>query len=509
MKEEILPGDRARSESKQVFWNYFSILSGQLGSMALNLFILSISARALQPAGYGVLSLFLMVVSLLTMLVINWPNQAIVRFGKEEFLKTGKIAEVFWARIVIFAFALAASLAIIFFLGDRITGYIGISRNGLYLLVSYILISSVYEMAPCVLQATGNMKVFGFLPVFEKSATLALLLLVFFRVIPVSVPSVLLCTMAGQAVVIIVALSKAKPGVFRPLEFPGYRMRQILGYSWSLSIGAATSFAVGWIDIVIIRLFLPVSSVGVYSVAYKGMTFLSAMIMSTISLTFPLITSLRTTGRYDLIVRYLDELIPPGVLVWSFFLSFIIAVSGLFIPLLLGESYRPAITPFVILVIGIAFNSIGCFYSGITGAFDLVKETVLMSVFLSIFNLLGDVLLVPAMGINGASVAKVISISAINLFYIPLINHQGSFGARRKRFLVNIWAMPALITLLGCLVFQSWYLRVAVFTAVVAVFLVIAKRAGVFSERTTEIVNYVDMPLMLKNTINKVIRRMS
>jgi len=52
-------------------------------------------------------------------------------------------------------------------------------------------------------------------------------------------------------------------------------------------------------------------------------------------------------------------------------------------------------------------------------------------------------------------------------------------------------------------------MRLAVFAAVVAAFLAVAKRSGVFSERTTEIVNYVDMPLMLKNTINKVIRRMS
>ena len=512
MKEEILPEDRTKSESKQIFWNYFSILSGQLGSMVLNLFILSITARLLQPAGYGILSLFLMVASLFATLIINWPNSAIIRFGKEEFLKTGKIAEVFRARVVIFAFTLASSLAIVFFLGSRITGYIGMEKSGLLVLVLYILINSVYEMVPYTLQATGNMKVFGSMPIFEKSVTLLLLLLVLFGIIRISVTNILLCAIAGQIVVIIIALTRVSPALQGPGGFSRQRIRQMLGWTWSLSIAAVASFAFGWIDVVIIKMFMQeVSSVGVYSVAYKGMTFLSAMIMSTISLTFPLITSLRTTGRNDLIVRYLDELIPQGVLVWSFFLSFIISVSGLFVPFLLGASYTQTILPFMILSVGISFNSITCFYIGIMSAFDLVKEIVFISIFLSIINLLLNVLLVPVpwLGINGAAAAKALSIFVSNYFYISLINRQGSFGSTRKRFIAYFWSLPALITFLGCLFFQSWFMRLAVFAAVVAAFLAVAKRSGVFSERTTEIVNYVDMPLMLKNTINKVIRRMS
>ena len=509
MKERLQGKELVNSEGKQIFWNYFSILSGQLGSMALNIFILSITARVLQPAGYGILMLFLMVVSLISMLIINWPNAAILRFGKEEFLKTGKIAEVFWARMVILAVSLAVSIVLIFIFGDRITGYIGIGRNGLLILVPYILLNTVYEMIPYTMQATGNMKTYGFLPVFEKSATLFFLLLVFFKIIPASVMTILVCTMAGQVVMVAVAFSKIKPDLLRPVRFLAERARQILGYSWSLSIGAASTFIVRWIDIVIIKIFMPVSSVGLYSISYKGMTFISAMIMSTVGLTFPLITSLRTTERKDLIVRYLDELIPQGVLVWSVFLSFVISVSGLFIPLFLGESYRQSVTPFMILAVAIAFNSIACFYSGIVGSFDLIKESVLISIFLSIFNLLGDVLLIPRIGLNGAAITKVVSIAATNILYIPMINRQGSFGARKDRYSVNIWAMPALVTLIGCVFLKAWYLQIAVFAGVTVLFLVLARAAGVFKEKTSEIINFIEMPLMIKNAINKIIRVMA
>ena len=498
--------DLTITEGKQIFWNYCSILTGKLGSAVLGIVILTIKARLLQPEGYGILSLFLMVAGFISILLINWPSAAIIRFGREEFIRTGRIGEIFWARLFIFAITFIIGLFILCLFKDWIISYIGIEERFFYVIIFYILITSSSELVSYTLQATGKMKIFGFLPLIGSISNLVLLSLLLFDIIPVSVVNVIFCTIISQIIIILVAFPAFQIKYFSPLIILKSRIYQIVKYSWPLIFGAASAFIVGWIDLIVIKMYLSTANVGIYSLAYQGATFLLALVMSIIALTFPLITSLRTTDRIDLIKQYLDDLIPQGVLVWSIFLSGVIAVSGIFFPLVFGKSYQLAVVPFMILLIWISFSAIGCFYSGVMSAFDMIPMMTALGILVSVLNVAGDFLLIPKIGIVGAAIATTISISVGHVLRIPVTNKCKKLGSNLHRYLACVCAAPALITLIGCLLFTNPASQIAIFIFVSLSSIMVAKKTGLFKKETLDFIDFIDMPDFLKKGIIKVYR---
>ena len=104
------------SEEKHFFWNYLSLGAGQSGAYISQLLLTIIIARAIRPEGFGILSLFLMISGIFCMLLIDWPNSSIIRYGKKEFIETERISEIFWARFTILLVTFLIALFILLFL---------------------------------------------------------------------------------------------------------------------------------------------------------------------------------------------------------------------------------------------------------------------------------------------------------------------------------------------------------------------------------------------------------
>jgi O-antigen/teichoic acid export membrane protein len=499
------------AEEKQVFWNYLAILVGQFGSSVLAIFTAVITARLLQPEGYGILALFLMVIGLSGTLFIDWPNAAIIRYGKEEFIKTEKIAEVVWARIIIFATTFCTISLSLYLFKDWIVEYIGIETRFFYLIIVYILVSSVAGLSLYVLQAVGKLKVFGIVPFIRSITYFLLLIFIVLKLSSINVVDIILIGIISQIIMIFIVFSTVKLQWFYPPKILRSRIYQIISYAWPMVFGALSAVVIGYIDTIVIKEYLSTADVGIYSIAYMGMTFVSVIILSVVSLLFPLITSFRVQGKINLIKQYIDDLIPQGVFVWSIFVSIVTIIGAIIIPLLFGESYRAATLPFMVLLLGVSFMSIASFYSGVITTFDLLKKMVLVSVLISVLNVIGDLLLVPRMGLVGAATATSLSFLIANVIYVPflnksLINKCRKLDSGYKRYFVSVYNIPMLLSLFVCLFVSDWLLKIPIFTLIIVISIIVAKKTGLFKKETLDFIDFIEMPFFLKKGIIRVYR---
>lgn len=492
-------------EIKQSFWNFVSILTGQVGSAFLGIVILSLTAGLLGPDRFGVLSLFLMVTGAAGMLFLNWPNAAIIRYGKEEFVSSGTIHKVVWARLLLLIPTFLVALALLLGYADRITTYIGMARNSFYLIVLYLAFAGLSEIIICLLQATDKMKLYGLLPFFSKVFTLLLLLLMTFKLVTVNIENIIWFNIGSFVVIIIAGLAVVKPQQLLPFSLAWPDLKKITKYSWSITLGAISSIIVGWIDLVFIRKYMAMSDVGVYSLSYKGFSFLLLINMSIINLTLPLMVALKTKGRSDLINRYLDDLVSVGVMLWSLSLVAVIPLATFFIPIVFGQNYGAAIIPFVILTIALAFNTIGSFYSSVTAAYDMVLGTVLISILVSVVNITGDILLIPKIGISGAAVATTLAIGLGNILYIPLLKGKPELSYSRRRYRVVFMISPLLLCLGASLFFTAWYGQALVSIAIIAASLYLLPRLGIIKTETLTLLEIIEMPVGVKSILRRIL----
>jgi O-antigen/teichoic acid export membrane protein len=86
-----------------------NVVLGNVGKMLIGIFSFTLVVRILGPEKYGNLVLFVTVVSVAG-IFLNWNNNAIVRFGKEEYLENDRLRETFSASLFL---AISSSLVII------------------------------------------------------------------------------------------------------------------------------------------------------------------------------------------------------------------------------------------------------------------------------------------------------------------------------------------------------------------------------------------------------------
>ena len=86
-----------RSGVKTSFWDYLSLLSSNLFLIPLGIFSAAMTTRILGTEGYGYITVFNLVTTLVVMLTTNWTAASLVRFGREEYDQNGKINYAFWA----------------------------------------------------------------------------------------------------------------------------------------------------------------------------------------------------------------------------------------------------------------------------------------------------------------------------------------------------------------------------------------------------------------------------
>lgn len=502
------------TEEGQIFWDYLSVIFGQVGFSIVFLVTTIILAQALQPEGYGILTLFLMVTGICLTLFMNWPNAAIICYGKEEFIGEGFIRETFWGRFVIFALSFTGITVILFLIKDWLITYIGISVQGFPLILLYIGFFSIGEIFSNIFLAIGMIKLYSFNLFLRAVCPLVLLISFLFLFKGFTVTEIIILMIISQVIVFLLPIMVIKIQWIYPPKIDFERIKKMLSYSWPLIVGAASAILIGYIGTILIKYYFTSYEVGVYAVAYNNSTLMFGIMLALNPVLFPLFMIFKVQNRYDLIQIYINKTTPIGIFLWNILISVVIIFSSLLIPFLFGNPYQDATLPFMILIAGVSFQSISGFYSSIYSAFEQTKSLVFISVLISLVNIAVMFLLVPIFGILGAAVATSIAYIVGNLVYLPIMNfltknENNYIKIDSKRYLDVLYNIPSLIILCLCIFFSEWWQHVFVGFFIIIISFIYVKKSGLFCKESIELISFIEMPGILKKNIIKTFRWLS
>ena len=491
MKDEVV---------KSSFWDYSSLVSSKFASFPLQILTVSIATRILGTEGYGTLALFLLISQLVFLFGVNWTSASVMRYGREEYVKEHKINKIFWGRNLIVLPSLIILFGGLILFKNRILNYIGMPQSGMWFLFLYIAGITLLNYVQYIQQAVGQLRLYALSNIAEKLlSAIGLLIILTVAAFPKNIFAVIAVYVLSISCVAFVFAGLIERKHFLPVEFNKEIIKKIFCFSYPIIFGSASASVVNWIDVIVIKKYMNISDVGVYTLSYQGMMVLQGISMSLIAVLGPIMVTFLVEDRQDLIVKFVKRIIPQGVLLWCLFLSLTIFLSPYLIPLIFGNSFSGSVLPFSILMLGLGFNCLACFCSPLLTAYELIKQSMAVNVLLALVNLAGDFLLVPKLGINGAAVATSFSFSLAAILYLVIINRRLKLHEWRQIFS----ATPIFVTVLAFLLFDNFWVKSSGLIFVLIISMILAKRLAIFRKDDFTMFSKVEIPRLVRQTINK------
>lgn len=386
----------------------------------ISLLYMSLLARTLGPDDLGEWTMVMGAATLLHSLLLNWMHPATVRFGREEWSRTGSLAATWasrWPFLLLGFSCVGVFLLLIpfqwlprlFHLNNEMTLVVFISMLGLWL----------SSEAQNMLQARGEFPRLGYLTVSAGLVSITILLLLMLDFIAVTSLYAIIITVQGLNALF---WSGVLLRIWRGSSFhwqrpaPEHLQRNLL-YAWPLIPGFLLGFISDWGDQLIIRYFLSSSEVGLFQSAYQLMLLFLGISSVISSILLPRLIDksyISSDGAREFMVTSGPTIIALGL----FPLILVITVVPYLFSLLMGAQFLDATNVFVILCMVIPSSLLSSFYGvffNIQGRFW--HSTVLLGGTKIVINIALSLLLVPVIGIMGSAVATVISYGALQYLY--------------------------------------------------------------------------------------------
>ena len=116
-----------------------SLQAGQSASLLTGAVSVAVVSRLLGADRYGVLTLFLAVAQYAVIFSVSWTSASVIRFGRDEFLRTASLRKVFWTRLAIVGPCVAVAFAAIWLAQGPITSLMDLPPACLGLVMAVIV----------------------------------------------------------------------------------------------------------------------------------------------------------------------------------------------------------------------------------------------------------------------------------------------------------------------------------------------------------------------------------
>ena len=413
---------------------FLSFSIGGYINALIGLLTVPIVTRMLSPEQYGIASLISIIVEMLVVFCSLALDQSFVRFFYEvEEEERGKLLkDCLYYPVFITIF----SSLIIFIFRNQISIFIlGKKEKVIWLIIVFSIVALIIKsFAFLVVRMQQKGGLYSFFYILIKVVEFSFILL-FFKIYgndyKVIVLATLFSTLITSLLMIVVERKIWKLGGKRKIE-----KKELLNFSAPLVLTLALTWDFGSSDKITIKIFSNLKELGLYSGAFR--------IVSVISVIQTGFTSFWTPFIYERYSKNPDDLVfykkANDYLSLIFFLiGFSILATRNIIIILLGEKYYDSlfIVPMLIFV-PIMYLISETTMMGI-GFKKKSKYFLYISIIVAIFNIIGNILLVPKYGAKGAAISTGISyiifFSLRTYFSLKLIN----FGFNLKRiYMVTI-----------------------------------------------------------------------
>jgi O-antigen/teichoic acid export membrane protein len=420
-------------EYKRIFKDGIHLFAGKLGTVVISLVDMMILARILTTEEMGAYSLALMIVNLALIVGLNWSDTSVVRHGREEYVKRKKINQSFWARIYLFVpVIIIFALAFLIF-GKQITDYVGIDHKFIIILIAMFVLNGLLNFINYIYQSTDQMKKSAYVLLSQKIFYLICLATVFFGLIQGNIIVIFLLINISFLLAVIMNIITFDFKKILPYKFSKTYFKRIWSYSWPQLLGFPGIYVINYIDLFVIKKYMALHYVGVYTLAYNVFINITAFIMIMHTIFLPLIVEYRTTRKFDLIGNHIKKT-PIFLGCWIILVAIGLLLSNKIIPLIFSNKYIESVPSFEILLIASVFYFISIYLLPIVNAFDLIFYSQIFNLIKAGVNVAADFILVPKMGIIGAAYGTLLSyFTGLCLTIILLImKRKMIFGQAQK-----------------------------------------------------------------------------
>lgn len=417
-------------EYQRIFKDGINLYLGKIGGIAITFINLMLLTRVLTTEEMGKYSLFLMVVNLALVFALNWSLPSLVRFGREEYIQYGKSNQTFWATFYIYITGSVIALFLLVIFQKQIADYIGIDKGWILLLICMFILNGGISLIIKIQQSMDKMKKSAYVAFLQKLFFMAVLLFVFFNDFDTKLGLILIFINLSFLISLLINIPGINFKGLAPHALNKKYLQKVWTYSWPQLIGFSGLYVINYIDLYVIRRFLTLEDVGLYSVAYNGFANIIVMIMVINTLFMPLIVEYRAQGKFHLIRSYAKKM-PLCALCWIGLVAIGIMLSKYFIPLVFSAKYMDSIPSFNILLITTAFYFISIYLLPIVNAFDLILYSQIFNIIKSLVNIGADFIFIPAYGIIGAAYGTMAAYGVGVLLTITLVylKKRSIFGA--------------------------------------------------------------------------------
>ncbi len=229
------------------------------------------------PEVFGKYSLVFSVIQIGCAAILSWPNQALLRFGRETFRSKGYLGEPLGARLVIHAALSSILIALMLIFLGPLAAHMDVSRNDFFwLFLAAIVVLPASEIGLLAAQACGRFRAYGMAPVLQRAVQLGA---VFFVMVglPPTWQLLLGFSILGYLASALLSWRDVPSEALRPVISIS-EISRALRYAWALPLATLGAFLLQWMDLWFIRAYMDVASVGHYAWAYT-LTMLATSIL--------------------------------------------------------------------------------------------------------------------------------------------------------------------------------------------------------------------------------------
>lgn len=388
-----------------IFFSLLKVLVIFLG-LVTNIFII----RRLTVSDYGIFSVVMMLVGLITTFGFSWSSAPIVYYGGIEKLKYGNINKTFWSRNIIVGTSLLIITNVFLIFKNQINNYIGLKSSNLILLWLYVSVAEDYLSHYFL--AIKKQILSSLLSVTAKIIYLLLVFLLEF-----DVKTLIILNIISHSSVLLYSLKINKSDVNK-FDFDLKWFKEVLNFSiWQL-FGFSGLYLINFGDIAVIKYFLTTEDIGIYNAAYKIFNTISSFAYVISSYYAANVSNYFNSKNTKMIYKffYRERFYIFTVSIFAHFFAMIF--SKFLIVTLYGERYLGSVNILNILLIASIFNYLAVFYVIYYNANKKYKVLQYVNLFRAIINIVLDIFFIKIIGIIGPAIATTVAFVLTFLFSV-------------------------------------------------------------------------------------------
>jgi O-antigen/teichoic acid export membrane protein len=405
---------------RNFFSNYGYLITGNALNALFSFLNIWLATHALGASGYGAVAAVMAAGQAVLMMAVNWTVASLARFGTQEFVERGKIAESFWTRGGIALVTLAALLATYPLWSGFLLTHYHLTRSASWLLGAFVLSTALSTQMQFAMQAAKRPRETAIVLLLERVLVFAGLVWIVTSQVA-SLTTVVTAYVTGALIAAFTGMVILRREL-SPFAANLQMARKMIGFSLPLMATMMVGFfSTNFVDAFFILKYLSLGPLGVYTVGFQYAGVLMQLPTLAGSLLLPFYVTQLAHGREDRIRRFLMHAHPMVTLLWSLTCVLAGAVGAAVVPRILSSQFADVGKVIWPLVIANAVG--GPILFGLTtlaNAQDKTYKGAIAAVITAGVNVALDIVLIPRFGAAGCAWATTAAYSVSLLVWLAL-----------------------------------------------------------------------------------------